>query len=151
MSYLKPSLLIVVFALVSVPLFPWKGASADALKLDGRWYTQEHVKIGQSVFKANCAACHGAQAAGLTQAWRKPGADGAYPPPPLNGTAHAWHHPLSVLLRTVRDGGVRFGGKMPGFKGQLGNAEMLAAIAYFQEFWSDDTYNEWNHRGGTKK
>ena len=81
--------------------------------------------------------------------WRKTQADGSYPPPPLNGTAHAWHHPLSVLLRTIQEGGARLGGKMPEFGQTLSREEQLAAIAFFQSKWDEKIYEGWLSRGGT--
>ncbi|PLA74945.1 cytochrome C oxidase Cbb3 [Hydrogenovibrio sp. SC-1] len=115
-----------------------------------RWYSSEHVKLGQNVFMQNCAVCHGKQAQGQVDDWKQILADGGNPAPPLNGTAHAWHHSLSNLLRTIQNGGVPLGGTMPGFKGKLSQSEQLAAIAYFQSLWSDKIYNAWLERDGFK-
>jgi mono/diheme cytochrome c family protein len=62
---------------------------------EGRWYTGNQVKRGAAVFAQNCAECHGANA-DATPNWRETTPDGKYPPPPLNGTAHAWHHSLAA-------------------------------------------------------
>jgi mono/diheme cytochrome c family protein len=113
-----------------------------------RWYSEKQVKRGAGLFTANCAQCHGAKAQGLTEDWRKPGPDGRYPAPPLNGTAHAWHHPLPQLRRTVRDGGIRLGGTMPAFGERLTAPEIDAAIAWLQSHWSDEVYTAWQGRGG---
>jgi mono/diheme cytochrome c family protein len=115
--------------------------------IPGRWYTQEQVNLGKVVFQNNCAVCHGKNAE-QTINWKQTLSDGSYPPPPLNGTAHAWHHPLSVLKMTINEGGAKFGGKMPGFKSILKDKEKEAAIAFFQNFWSDEIYNAWLERGG---
>ncbi len=114
-----------------------------------RWYSDEQLQLGKQVFAQNCASCHGINAQG-TFNWKKPGADGSFPPPPLNGSAHSWHHPLKLLMRTIDQGGVPLGGKMPGFKDKLSKEEKLAAIAYFQSKWSDKIYNAWVKRGGLK-
>jgi mono/diheme cytochrome c family protein len=113
-----------------------------------RWYTSEQLISGAQVFANHCAICHGEQAQGLTANWRQRLADGSFPPPPLNGTAHAWHHPLSVLLQTIDAGGVALGGSMPAFGELLSDAEKRAAVAYFQQFWSDDIYQNWLEMGG---
>ncbi|MBE0494633.1 MAG: cytochrome c [Thiomicrospira sp.] len=115
-----------------------------------RWYASEDVRYGQNVFIQNCAVCHGDQAQGLTKDWKQTLADGTYPAPPLNGSAHAWHHPLKILLRTIQNGGVPLGGTMPGFKDRLSQSEQLAAIAYFQSFWSDEIYQAWLKLDGLK-
>ena len=125
-----------------------EGNNVDDLKVPGRWYSAAQVDLGQTVFSANCAGCHGAGAQGTVVDWRKAQADGSYPPPPLNGTAHAWHHPLSILKRTVREGGLKVGGKMPGFGGKLNDDEQAAAIAFFQSQWNQKIYDAWLSRGG---
>lgn len=118
-------------------------------KIPGRWYTQSHIDLGQENFLTHCSSCHGKNAEGTVE-WRQRLTDGSFPPPPLNGTAHAWHHNMSTLLRTINDGGVSLGGKMPGFKEVLSAKEKLALIAYFQNFWPNEIYQSWLERGGTK-
>ena len=93
--------------------------------------------------------CHGENAEGLVSDWRQRLDDGSLPPPPLNGTAHAWHHPNAVLLQVINNGGAAFGGKMPAFAEVLDESEKLAAIAYFQNFWSDKIYAQWTQIGGS--
>lgn len=113
-----------------------------------RWYTQEQVTQGAVVFAENCAQCHGEQAEGIHDDWRERLDDGSFPPPPLNGSAHAWHHPRSILLRVINNGGIPLGGQMPAFEDVLDEQEKLAAIAYFQDFWSDEIYGNWLEMGG---
>lgn len=113
-----------------------------------RWYSQADIQTGQQVFTQNCAVCHGKQAEGIIHPWNQTLADGRYPPPPLNGSAHAWHHPLKGLLTTIHHGGKPIGGKMPGFKDKLNIQQQLAAIAYFQSLWNDEIYQAWLDRGG---
>ena len=123
-------------------------ASCEA-KVQGRWYIQSQVAVGNEVYARHCIACHNANAQG-TSSWMERGGDGNFPPPPLNGSAHAWHHPLSIQKRTIREGSIRLGGKMPPFGDKLSEDEMLAVISYFQSFWSEDTYQGWLKRGGTE-
>lgn len=112
-------------------------------RVDGRWYTAEQVDQGQELYLMYCASCHGDRAQGLAKDWRKTDANGNYPPPPLDGSAHAWHHPLVVLENTIAVGGAPVGGIMPGFAGTLGDEEARATIAYFQSLWSDEIYARW--------
>jgi mono/diheme cytochrome c family protein len=102
--------------------------TSPAYPESGRWYTQAQVERGAEVFVQHCAECHGANAE-ATPNWRQQTPDGKYPPPPLNGTAHAWHHPLDVLRRQIRLGGVPLGGSMPAFEDKLSAADIDAAIA----------------------
>lgn len=123
--------------------------SASAEPATGRWYSEEQEDLGATVFAANCASCHGDKAQGLYPQWRERLDDGSLPPPPLNGSAHAWHHPQSVLLQVINGGGLPFGGNMPAFASVLMEHEKLAAIAYFQGFWSEEIYDQWRQMGGT--
>lgn len=119
----------------------WAGGLASAEQQ--RWYSPADAAEGKSIFLEHCAGCHGERAQGLTSDWKKRQADGSFPPPPLDGTAHAWHHPLALLVKTINDGGAVYGGKMPAFGNQLSDADKRAVIAYFQSFWSDEIYNHW--------
>jgi len=107
-----------------------------------RWYNQEIVSYGAQLFQQNCAVCHGSNAEG-TKDWKKTDANGHYPPPPLNGTAHAWHHSIPQLARSIKEGGIKLGGLMPPFGDQLSDQDVLAVIAYFQSKWPDKVYQVW--------
>lgn len=108
----------------------------------GRWYNLEIVAEGEQIFNAYCASCHGKKAESI-QDWKTSDDNGLFPPPPLNGTAHAWHHPLVILDQVISEGGLAFGGVMPAWKGILSEDQRLKAIASFQQYWSDETYAKW--------
>ena len=111
--------------------------------VEGRWYTHEQVGRGRDQYQQHCAVCHGRLGEGLAEDWKTPDANGNYPPPPLNGTAHTWHHPTDILLRTIENGGVPLGGVMPAFGSALNEDEAREVIAYFQSLWTDDIYARW--------
>ena len=100
------------------------------------------VTRGATLFAKNCAVCHGARAEGAPQ-WSRPGPDGKYPPPPLNGTAHTWHHPTDVLVRTIKEGTAKLGGSMPAWGNELADEEIAAIIAWFQSLWPEEIYAAW--------
>lgn len=110
-----------------------------------RWYGAEQIERGNKFYQENCAECHKPDASG-TANWREPDEKGSYPPPPLNGTAHTWHHPLPVLRRTVRIGGVPLGGTMPGFADKLNEQQIDDIFAWVQSHWSDEIYTIWHER-----
>lgn len=108
----------------------------------GRVTDPQVLAHGQRIFQTHCSACHGAQAQGAP-GWERPGADGKYLPPPLDGSAHAWHHPRSALRQVIRDGTVQVGGNMPAWGGELSAAEIDAVMAWFQSLWPDEIYAAW--------
>jgi mono/diheme cytochrome c family protein len=107
-----------------------------------RWYTAENVTRGDPIFVQYCASCHGKGGQG-SFTWRQPQADGSYPPPPLNGTGHAWHHPISALGSQIKFGAPGGGGKMPAFSQTLSDQDVIDVIAWFQDKWSDEIYSAW--------
>ena len=108
-----------------------------------RKYIPDELSAGQTLYRNNCAVCHGPAGEGLTANWQQKDANGDFPPPPLNGTAHTWHHPLKVLFRTVREGNVAIGGTMPAWKDKLTDDEVLLIINWVISLWSDEIYDAW--------
>ncbi len=97
---------------------------------------------GEQVYRQHCANCHGADASGAPD-WRKRDADGFFPPPPLNGSGHAWHHSTEVLAGLIRDGSPDGKGRMPAWRGRLSEQEIGAVIAWFQSLWPQQVYDAW--------
>ncbi len=106
---------------------------------------QALVSQGKAVFEQHCATCHGDRAQGDPQ-WRKRGPDGLFPPPPLDGSGHAWHHPTRQLREMIRNGSPPGQGKMPAWGDKLTSAEIDAVIAWFQSLWPDPVYAAWFDR-----
>lgn len=132
--------LILSIAIIVLTTF-----TVSARAENSRWYTDEQVIEGKNLFAANCASCHGKNAESVPD-WRKRDANGNYVPPPLNGTAHAWHHSLKILRQTIRKGGKPVGGIMPAFEDKLSDDQIDAIIAWFQSLWSDEIYSMWMQR-----
>ena len=107
-----------------------------------RWFDQSRVASGETIYAAHCATCHGTQGEATTE-WRQPEPDGSFPPPPLNGTAHTWHHPFEVLARQIKFGAPGGGGKMPAFEDTLTDEEIIDVIAWFQNLWPKEIYAQW--------
>ena len=143
------SIFIIIGAIYSNNINKQNTIIPKAKENSKKWFSQEQVALGADIFKNNCAICHGKKAQKTTN-WKKTLADGSYPPPPLNGNAHSWHHPYSQLFRIISDGGVSYDGKMPPFKDKLTPQEIENAISYFQNFWPDDKYDIWIQNGGLK-
>ena len=120
-------------------------SSSSPATIKGRWYTAAQVSRGEELYTAHCLTCHGVRGR-ATPNWRERLPNGDYPPPPLNGTAHTWHHPLAQLRRTLADGGAPFGGTMPPFRNTLNREDRDAVLAYIQSLWPRRVYRLWEQR-----
>lgn len=107
-----------------------------------RHHDPQQVALGESLYRQHCAECHGKGAEGAPD-WRHRDAEGMFPPPPLNGTGHAWHHSVAVLKQVILDGSPAGQGKMPSWHGKLSEAEVEAVITWFQSLWPDQVYVAW--------
>jgi len=125
-----------IFTLVIAIYLPFNINAAE------RWYSQAQVDAGKSIFNANCSICHGVGVVATPQ-WRKQIGDGRYPPPPLNGTAHGWHHNLASLRRQINQGGAIYGGWMPALGDLLEPGQLDEVIAYIKSLWPDNIYAAW--------
>jgi mono/diheme cytochrome c family protein len=142
-TLIRPQQHVLNPALAFLVLMIWMWPGPVAAK---RWYSQQQVEAGKLLFTRHCAECHGKRAEGNAN-WRIRLPDGSLPPPPLNGTAHSWHHQLPVLRRAIRVGGQPFGGRMPGFAGKLEDHQVDSVIAWFQSLWSNEIYSLWSGEG----
>ncbi len=108
----------------------------------GRWYSKSQLHQGQTIYNTYCSQCHGGLGQGA-DSWHKRDAQGLYPPPPLNGSGHSWHHPLDSLYKTISEGS---GQRMPAWEQQLDQQQIIAVIAYFQGWWPEQAYQRWLQR-----
>jgi mono/diheme cytochrome c family protein len=115
-----------------------------------RTFDFAQITKGRKLFIQNCAVCHRANAEGAPN-WRQRDPDGKYPPPPLNGTGHAWHHPMKALRMTIRDGTQKIGGKMPAWGTKLSEQDINDVIAWFQSEWPEEIYQAWYERNEKSK
>lgn len=121
---------------------PPVAAPAEPKNLAARKLDPEKIKRGEAVYRANCASCHGPNGE-ATPGWRNPGADGRYPPPPLDGSAHAWHHSTETLERMIRVGSPADIGGMPAWDGKLTNRQIDDVIVWIKSLWPDEVYDIW--------
>lgn len=115
---------------------------AQAVNAERR-YDAAQLQRGAALFEKHCITCHGEKGVGKVLPWNVRQADGFYPPPPLDDSAHAWHHPTELLARVVRDGSPPGQGKMSGWKGQLSESEIVDVVVYVTSLWSDEKYQLW--------
>lgn len=116
------------------------GSSQDAMVV--RNLDADQIMRGEAVYNTNCINCHGKNGE-ATAEWRKTGADGKYPPPPLNGTAHTWHHSTAVLKKTILEGTPPEYGSMPPWKDILTEQQVDDVIVWIKSLWPDEIYDVW--------
>ncbi|MCU0925506.1 MAG: cytochrome c oxidase subunit II [Hydrogenophaga sp.] len=88
------------------------------------WTLADLVKRGESVYAANCIACH--QASGK----------GAGPIKPLDGSALVTSTDHGAMINVMLNGAA--GGAMPAWK-QLSDTELAAVMTYAKNTWSNKT------------
>ena len=104
------------------------------------------VLLGEKIYNKNCLSCHGPKGQGLAKDWKVKDENGNYPAPPLNGTAHTWHHSPEQLLYTINKGGFEMGGQMPAFEKRLTEEEKKALIEYMYSLWPKEIQEKYDDR-----
>lgn len=105
------------------------------------------VVLGEKVYLANCASCHGKVLEGQAN-WRKPDNEGYMPAPPHNEEGHTWHHSDNYLFLITKYGieriiGQKYPNNMPAYDGQLTDKEIVAVLSYIKSTWSERI--QWAH------
>lgn len=101
--------------------------------LNPEWVTQ-----GAMVYAQECGTCHGADLEGAPD-WKQSLPDGSLPPPPHDSSGHTWHHPDSLLLAIIADGGdPAYNSKMPAFRDKLTEEERRAVLEFIKSKWGED-------------
>jgi mono/diheme cytochrome c family protein len=101
------------------------------------------VALGQGVYAAHCASCHGASLEGEPD-WKIQNEDGPFRPPPHDASGHTWHHGDKTLEEAVKLGGARLpaniGGasNMPAFADVLTEGEITAVLTYIKSTWPEE-------------
>lgn len=113
---------------------------------DAQAKTEDSVQLGKTTFNNNCVSCHGKTGEGLAKDWKKRDAGGKFPAPPINGTAHAWHHSPKALLTTINNGGAKLGGWMPAFKDSLNETEKQGLLDYIHSLWPSELQQKYDSR-----
>lgn len=98
------------------------------------------VALGEQVYRANCAACHGAELEGQPD-WRSRDTNGLLPAPPHDENGHTWHHADDLLFEIVKYGpGPVIGdpvyrSAMPAYDSILSDQEIVAALVWIKSRW----------------
>lgn len=112
----------------------------------------KQVALGEQLYAAECAACHGTRLEGAAE-WKVAGPDGIYPAPPHDETGHTWHHDDALLFDYTKRGGAAviggtFKSGMPGFGGQLSDDQIRAVLAFIKSEWPEEIRARQEERHG---
>jgi mono/diheme cytochrome c family protein len=100
------------------------------------------VALGQQIYSARCASCHGANLEGQPN-WKEGPLNGPSPAPPHDASGHTWHHADALLFDIVKRGGqvavlANYQSGMPAFGDTLSDTEIRAVLAYIKNRWPAD-------------
>jgi len=83
----------------------------------------EALALGETLYAETCASCHGPAGEGFARA--------GVPAPPLDGSAHSWHHADDQILGLIRDGG----SIMSAVGRDWSDAERAAVLTFVKTRW----------------
>jgi mono/diheme cytochrome c family protein len=98
------------------------------------------IELGQNLYAAHCASCHGARLEGEPE-WQSPKPNGRMPAPPHDAGGHTWHHSDQELFRITKFGMSAvvpgYASDMPAFAGVLSDQEIEAVLAFIKSTWPE--------------
>lgn len=140
-SWAAAALTALAVAAVAVGAFMlWNADRGAATPVRLRPDDAAVTALGQKVYAAQCAACHGMRLEGQPR-WRERGSDGRLPAPPHDASGHTWHHPDEVLFRITKHGVAKaanlkdYVSAMPAYESVLSDAEIVAALSWIKSQW----------------
>ncbi len=116
-------LLIAVAALFALNRPGARGANSSNAAVQASSVSPEVLEAGAEYYQTNCAVCHGVGGEGNAQA--------GIPAPPLNGSAHSWHHADDQIIGLIRNGGV----VMPAVGADWSDEQVHAVLAHVKNWW----------------
>ena len=97
------------------------------------------VLLGETVYRSNCAECHGQNLEGQPN-WRSRDSEGYLPAPPHDASGHTWHHADELLFKITKLGTASIAGpdyktRMPAYADVLSDEEIVAVLSYIKSRW----------------
>ncbi len=136
-----PSFLLITFLIAAASA--WASDGIDGVLTSLKADDLAVVQAGEEVYRANCAACHGAQLEGQAN-WRERDAGGYLLAPPHDATGHTWHHSDDLLFEIVKYGPGKivndpeYKTRMPVYEGILSDDEIIAVLSFIKHSWPDE-------------
>tara|TARA_B100001173_G_scaffold256187_1_gene228198 strand:- start:564 stop:971 length:408 start_codon:yes stop_codon:yes gene_type:complete len=102
---------------------------------------------GMELYAENCSSCHMGNLSGHPEWKTTLDEDGHRRSPPLNGTAHTWHHSPEWLFNVIRYGFIKmdpnYEGKMLGNE-SLSDEDIWSILAFIKSVWPEDIVNKYD-------
>lgn len=122
---------IVTIAVVTIVVTAFAGLIVGQIKpSSGSLTASAQPKRGERLYNKYCIACHGADGRGQP-GWQTQ-VRGA---PPLDSSAHAWHHEDAQLVSMILDKPAP-DSLMPAWRGVLTREDALDLVAYMKSLWT---------------
>lgn len=122
---------VVTIAVVALVVTAFVGLMIGQIKpSSGSLTASAEPARGKQLYNQYCVSCHGADGAGQP-GWQTQ-ARGA---PPLDSSAHAWHHEDAQLLTMILDKPAP-DSLMPAWRGVLTREDALDLVAYMKSLWT---------------
>ncbi|MFV2055819.1 MAG: c-type cytochrome [Thiohalomonadales bacterium] len=111
-----------------------KGKSWHRLSTPSKPTNNKMVRAGEELFLAYCQTCHGLQGVGENFTVQSLTEKNYIIAPPLNDSAHAWHHSDKDLMTTIMEGSPR-ASRMVAWKKLLSKQNAQQLVAYIKSLW----------------
>ncbi len=93
------------------------------------------IARGEALYRDTCQACHGVRAVGERPDDMYARDEFGFVAPPLDNSAHGWHHSDSDLVATILNGSPR-NERMRGWKDEMTEAQARDIVAYIKSLWN---------------
>lgn len=123
-------------AVVIIFVAGFDGAKASLL----RPHDRKIVALGQELYAAECASCHGIDRKGQP-GWENKSSDGHPLAPPHDGSGHTSQHPDHALIELTKYGSSDVACRtldsdaMPEFQETLSDEQVIAVLSYIKAQW----------------
>lgn len=95
----------------------------------------ETVAAGERLYEENCRSCHGVRGVGERPDDMYARDEYGFVAPPLDDSAHGWHHSDANLVDTILNGSPR-NPRMAGHKDALSREDAAKIVTYIKSLWN---------------
>ncbi len=129
-----PGIAVLIIGIVGGYLWAQNGSTQNKGSSD---LSSSLVAKGEAIYKKNCISCHGEKGSGENpRDIYAIDAKGNYVAPPLNESAHAWHHTDEQLVEIILEGSSR-NPRMIAWGKSLSKDDARAIVEYIKSLWSE--------------